>query len=66
MNDLSALFVDTSYVLGLYNADDRVHHLCKESSQYAIKAARLCTTDSVLMEIGNTFSVIQKRRQGQK
>lgn len=66
MNDQSALFVDTSYVIGLYNADDRVHHLCVESSQYANKAVKLITTDSVLMEIGNTFSVIQKRKQGAK
>ena len=64
MNDLSVLFVDTSYVLGLYNADDRVHHLCVKGSQVAKESVKLFTTDVVLMEIGNTFSVLRKRRQG--
>jgi predicted nucleic acid-binding protein len=66
MNNLKFLFVDTSYIIGLYNADDKVHHLCVESSKYANKSEKLFTTDLVLMEIGNTFSIIKKRKQGAK
>lgn len=66
MDSLSVLFVDTSYVLGLYNADDRAHKLCVEISKNIKKADKLITTDAILMEIGNTFSVVQKRQKGSK
>lgn len=60
----SEIFIDTSFIIGLYNRDDNAHQRCMEVSIYTKKAARLITTDAVLMELGNTFSVVHKRQKG--
>ncbi len=66
MADIIRFFVDTSYVLGIYNKGDQFHRVCVEAMPLAQKAQNLYTTDAVLMEIGNTFSAIQRRKQGSR
>lgn len=65
-HDLSRLFVDTSYVLGIYNKGDQFHSLCVQAIPFAQKANHLFITDVILMEIGNAFSSVQLRSHGSK
>ncbi len=58
------LFVDTSYVLALYNKGDQFHERCVKAMPVAQAAHQLITTDAVLMEIGNAFAAISRRTQG--
>ena len=44
--------------------DDQSHQLCVEAMPLAQKAVTLYTTDAVLMEIGNAFSSVDRRKQG--
>ena len=60
----SQLFIDTSYVLGLFNVADQYHRLCVEAVKYNQEAKRLYTTDAVLMEVGNAFSSVERRPKG--
>jgi len=64
MAELKHLFVDTSYVLGIYNKDDQFHEQCVGAMPVAQNAQALFTTDAILMEIGNAFSAIGRRVQG--
>ena len=66
MAEITRLFIDTSYVLGLYNKGDQYHKLCVDAMPLAQKARKLYITDAVLMEIGNAFSGVQRRVQGGK
>ncbi len=61
MTDRSRLFIDTSYVLGLYNKTDQQHILCVDGVQLTKQAKQLYITDAVLMEIGNAFSSVKRR-----
>lgn len=63
MADLSRLFVDTSYVQGLYNKGDQTHDVCRQAVPFAQKAKQLFIIDAILMEIGNAFCPIQRRKQ---
>jgi predicted nucleic acid-binding protein len=64
MDELARLFIDTSYVLGLYNKGDQYYNICTEAYTFSQKAKELFITDAVLMEIGNAFSSIDRRIQG--
>ena len=66
MPDFSRLFIDTTYIQGLYNTGDQVHEVCLQALPLARKAKELLITDAVLMEIGNAFSTVQRRAQGGK
>lgn len=66
MAKFSRFFVDTSYVLGVYNKSDQFHDLCVSAIPLAQKARELFITHAVLMEIGNAFSAIKRRTQGAK
>ncbi len=63
MADIIRFFVDTSYVLGIYNKGDQFHRVCVEAMPLAQKAQTLYITDAVLMEIGNAFAAIQRRKR---
>lgn len=58
------LFIDTSYVLALYNKGDQFHERCVKAMTMAKAARQLITTDAVLLEIGNAFAAISRRSQG--
>ncbi len=60
----SRLFIDTSYVVGLYNQGDEAHKICVEAYEMSKKCKKFYTTDAVLLEIGNAFSSIQNRKDG--
>jgi len=64
MLDLSNLFVDTTYVQGLYNLDDQHHGICVQGLPWAQQAKRLFITDAVLCETGNAFSSLKRRARG--
>lgn len=66
MTEVNQLFIDTSYVLGLYNKGDQYHKLCVDAMSLAQKAREIYTTDAILMEIGNAFSAVHRRNQGSK
>lgn len=64
MASFTRLFVDTSFILGIYNTGDQFHQLCVDAMPVAQKARELVVTDAVLLEIGNAFSSINRRAQG--
>ena len=66
MIDHTRLFVDTSYVLGLYNLADQFHDICVKAVSLTKQAKQLYITDAILMEVGNAFSSIHRREQGGK
>ena len=66
MAEYDRLFVDTSYVLGLYNTADQFHDICVQAIPLTKQVKRLYTTNAILMEIGNAFSPIQRREHGGK
>ena len=59
-------FIDTSYVVGLYNEGDSSHQKCIEAFNMCGDDAEYFITDVVLMEIGNAFSSVQDREKGAK
>ncbi|MBI5971023.1 MAG: type II toxin-antitoxin system VapC family toxin [Deltaproteobacteria bacterium] len=50
------IFVDTSYVLALFNASDEFHLKAKELKYLTFQPNTIITTEAVLLEIGNAFS----------
>lgn len=60
----TCLFIDTSYIVGLYNAGDALHDKCVEAFHISGNYRQFYTTDVVLMEIGNAFSSVQDRQKG--
>jgi predicted nucleic acid-binding protein len=49
-------FLDTSFVIALYNRRDRYHVQAKALAPRLAGAAEVWTTEAVLVEIGNAFS----------
>lgn len=64
MLNLTRLFVDTSYLQGLYNVSDQFHQVCVQALPRAQNAKRLYITDAVLIETGNAFASVKRRVQG--
>lgn len=60
-------FIDTSYIVALFNPRDKFHIQARSvSSALAAKAkaVRSITTEAVLTEIGNAFAKLPHRNQG--
>jgi len=62
----SRLFLDTSFIQGLYNKTDQYHTLCNASMNYVNNIKEIYTTDFILAEIGNAFSSVNHRQAGSK
>jgi predicted nucleic acid-binding protein len=59
------IFIDTSYVLALFNRDDTYHVAAKRwASRHS--ARQFLTTHAILLEIGNAFSKVNLRQFGVK
>jgi hypothetical protein len=57
------LFVDTSYVLALFNSADEFHEKAKELKGRASPPNAAITTEAILLEIGNALSKQNLRKQ---
>jgi len=57
------LFVDTSYVLALFNSADEFHEKAKELKDRASHPNAAITTEAILLEIGNALSKQNLRKQ---
>ena len=57
------LFVDTSYVLALFNSSDEFHEKAKELKSRASHPTAAITTEAILLEIGNALSKQNLRKQ---
>lgn len=52
----SKIFVDTSYVLALFNTSDEFHKQAKELKELTSRPNKVVTTEAILLEIGNALS----------
>ena len=59
----SKLFIDTSYIIGLYNNKDENHQICLDGYEKAKLYQQFYTTDAILLEIGNTFCSVPFRKE---
>lgn len=59
----SKIFIDTAYVLALFNRDDQYHETAKHWAPL-LAAERFLTTHAILLEIGNAFSKVSLRQDG--
>jgi len=50
------LFVDTSYILALFNTSDEFHEKAKELKSLTSRPNTLVTTEAILLEIGNSLA----------
>ncbi|MCP4402508.1 MAG: type II toxin-antitoxin system VapC family toxin [bacterium] len=57
------IFIDTSYVLALFNQDDSYHAAAKRWAP-ALFSEQFLTSQAILLEIGNAFSKITLRKSG--
>ncbi|MCP4397725.1 MAG: type II toxin-antitoxin system VapC family toxin [bacterium] len=57
------IFIDTSYVLALFNQDDNYHAAAKRWAS-ALFSEQFLTSHAILLEIGNAFSKITLRKSG--
>jgi len=57
------LFVDTSYVLALFNTADEFHEKAKELKLLTARPNTLVTTEAILLEIGNSLAKQNVRRK---
>ena len=46
----SSLFIDTSYIIGLYNSKDEDHRICLEGYEISKAYRQFYTTDAILLE----------------
>jgi uncharacterized protein len=58
------LFVDTSYVLALFNTADEFHEKAKELKDLTSRPNTLVTTEAILLEIGNSLAKQNVRQKG--
>jgi len=57
----SRLFVDTSYVLALFNSSDEYHQKALKLKYLTKAPVTLYTTEAVLLEVGNSLSRVAFR-----
>ena len=50
------VFVDTSYVLALFNTSDEFHIKAKAIKKFTLYHNKIITTEAILLEIGNALS----------
>lgn len=63
---MQKLFIDTSFVQGLYNSNDQFNEICKNAKHYLEGEVELFTTDLILCEIGDSFSSPKRRHIGKQ
>ena len=56
-------FIDTSFIIALYNSDDEYHNRSIEVLD-TIRDTRFVITHSILLEIGNSFAKVKLRKVG--
>lgn len=59
----SKLFVDTSYVLALFNSGDEYHTKALTLKHLTNVPITIFTTEAILLEVGNSFSGTAYRRK---
>lgn len=57
------IFVDTSYVLALFNTSDEFHKKAKELKKLTLSPNKVITTEAILLEIGNALSRLNLRQK---
>ena len=57
------IFIDTSYVLALFNKDDAYHDAARYWAS-ALSSGQFVTTHAILLEIGNAFAKVTLRQAG--
>lgn len=57
------LFLDTSFIIALYNRDDQFHDAARRAAQEA-RGRLQVTTEAVLLEVGSAFSKVRHRAAG--
>jgi hypothetical protein len=57
------IFIDTSYVLALFNRDD-TYHVAATRWASVLSSRQFLTTHAILLEIGNAFSKVTLRKFG--
>lgn len=57
------IFIDTSYVLALFNQDDAYHQTAKSWASI-VASERFLITHAILLEIGNAFAKVNFRKIG--
>ena len=55
-----SLFIDTAFVQALYNQADAMHLSARAWAPALITAAKLWTTEAVLVEIGNALGGVHR------
>ncbi len=57
------IFVDTGYVLALFNTSDEFHTQAKELKELTSQPNTVITTEAILLEIGNALSKQNLRKR---